>query len=105
MDKVEKINKRELRLNPLSLKIYGEFSFQNELDIALLRSIILEGIKEPLIITKSNLVISGNRRLQVIINDNSIQEVPVIYSDLNDDQVDEYQLITHNIQRVKNENN
>jgi site-specific DNA-methyltransferase (adenine-specific) len=103
MDKVEKINKRELRLNPLSLKIYGEFSFQNELDIALLRSIILEGIKEPLIITKSNLVISGNRRLQVIINDNSIQEVPVIYSDLNDDQVDEYQLITHNIQRVKNE--
>jgi DNA modification methylase len=103
MDKVEKINKRELRLNPLSLKIYGEFSFQNELDIALLRSIILEGIKEPLIITKSNLVISGNRRLQVIINDNSIQEVPVIYSDLNDDQVDEYQFITHNIQRVKNE--
>ena len=103
MDKVEKINKRELRLNPLSLKIYGEFSFQNELDIALLRSIILEGIKEPLIITKSKLVISGNRRLQVIINDNSIQEVPVIYSDLNDDQVDEYQFITHNIQRVKNE--
>jgi len=45
MDKVEKINKRELRLNPLSLKIYGEFSFQNELDIVLLRSIILEGIK------------------------------------------------------------
>jgi hypothetical protein len=42
MDKVEKINKRELRLNPLSAKIYGEFSFQNELDIALLRSIILE---------------------------------------------------------------
>jgi site-specific DNA-methyltransferase (adenine-specific) len=103
MDKVQKINKRELRLNPLSLKIYGEFSFQNELDITLLRSIILEGIKEPLIITKSNLVISGNRRLQVIINDSSIQEVPVIYSDLNDDQVDEYQLITHNIQRVKNE--
>lgn len=103
MDKVENINKRELRLNPLSLKIYGEFSFQNELDIALLRSIILEGIKEPLIITKSKLVISGNRRLQVIINDKSIQEVPVIYSDLNDDQVDEYQFITHNIQRVKNE--
>ncbi len=103
MDKVEKINKRELRLNPLSLKIYGQFSFQNELDIALLRSIILEGIKEPLIITKSKLVISGNRRLQVIINDNNIQEVPVIYSDLNDEQVDEYQFITHNIQRVKNE--
>ena len=103
MDKVEKINKRELRLNPLSTKIYGEFSFHNELDIALLRSIILEGIKEPLIITRTKLVISGNRRLKVIINDNSIQEVPVIYSDLNDDQVDEYQFITHNIQRVKNE--
>jgi site-specific DNA-methyltransferase (adenine-specific) len=103
MDKVEKINKRELRLNPLSLKIYGEFTFQNELDIALFRSIILEGIKEPLIITKSKLVISGNRRLQVVINDNSIQEVPVIYSDLNDDQVDEYQFISHNTQRVKNE--
>lgn len=103
MNRVEKINKRELRLNPLSLKIYGEFSFQNELDIALFRSIILEGIKEPLIITKSKLVISGNRRLQVVINDNSIQEVPVIYSDLPDDKVDEYQFITHNIQRKKNE--
>lgn len=103
MIKVEKINKRELRLNPLSLKIYGEFSFQNELDIALFRSIILEGIKEPLIITKSNLVISGNRRLQVIMNDNNLQEVPIIYSELTDDQVDEYQFITYNIQRVKNE--
>jgi DNA modification methylase len=60
-------------------------------------------VKEPLIITKSKLVISGNRRLQAVLNSPSIQEVPVIYSDLNDDQVDEYQFITHNIQRVKNE--
>ncbi|MCF8435193.1 MAG: DNA modification methylase [Crocinitomicaceae bacterium] len=103
MIKVEKIDKRELRLNPLSLKIYGAFSFQNEMDIALYESIILEGIKEPLIITKSKLVISGNRRLQVGLNSPSIQKVPVIFSDLTDDQVDEYQFITHNIQRVKNE--
>ena len=103
MIKVEKIDKRELRLNPLSLKIYGEFSWLNEMDRVLYESIILEGIKEPLIITKSKLVVSGNRRLQVVLNSPSIQKVPIIYSDLTDDQVDEYQFITHNIQRVKNE--
>jgi hypothetical protein len=103
MIKVAKINKRELRLNAMSLNLYGTFSFQNEMDIALYESIILEGIKEPLIITKSYLVISGNRRLQAILNSTTIQDVPIIYSELTDDQVDEYQLITHNIQRVKNE--
>jgi len=103
MIKVEKINKRELRLNAMSLNLYGTFSFQNEMDIALYESIILEGIKEPLIITKSYLVISGNRRLQAILNSTTIQDVPIIYSELTDDEVDEYQLITHNIQRVKNE--
>ncbi len=103
MDQVHKIEKRELRLNPLSLMIYGEFSWTNELDRVLYESIILEGIKEPLIITKSKLVVSGNRRLKAALSSPSIQEVPVIYCDLTDEQVDEYQFITHNIQRVKND--
>jgi hypothetical protein len=100
---MEKVNKRELRLNPLSLRIYGEFSFVNEMDLALFESITIEGIKEPLIITHTKLVISGNRRLQVALKSSIIQDIPVIYSPLTDEQIDEYQLFTHNIQRVKNE--
>jgi hypothetical protein len=52
------INKKELRLNELSERIYGSFSLLNEDDAILFASIENEGILEPIIITKSNLVIS-----------------------------------------------
>ena len=66
------VNKSLLKLNPLSESIYGEFSLLNDSDYLLLMSIKNEGILEPLIVTKSHLVISGNRRLLVA---NSINEI------------------------------
>jgi len=96
------INKKELRLNELSERIYGSFSLLNEDDAILFASIENEGILEPIIITKSNLVISGNRRLQVASCLSKINEVPVVYSDLDEKEFDEYVFLQFNQQRTKN---
>ena len=97
-----KVNKKQLRLNKFSEGIYGSFSLIKEDDALLLASIENEGILEPLVITKSNLVISGNRRLRVALCLTSINEVPVVYSDIQDDDLDEFVFIQFNQQRVKN---
>lgn len=96
------INKSLLRINPLSESIYGEFSLLSEDDAILFASIQNEGILEPLIVTKSHLVISGNRRLRVAICLNEIELVPIIYSDIEDAKVTEYLFIQYNQQRRKN---
>jgi site-specific DNA-methyltransferase (adenine-specific) len=95
------INKSLLRINPLSESIYGEFSLLHDSDKLLLMSIINEGILEPLIVTKSHLVISGNRRLRVAIFLNEIENVPIIYSEIEDNDVTEYLFIQYNQQRIK----
>jgi site-specific DNA-methyltransferase (adenine-specific) len=95
------INKSLLRINPLSESIYGEFSLLSEDDAILFASIQNEGILEPLIVTKSHLVISGNRRLRVAICLNEIELVPITYSDIEDDNVTEYLFIQFNQQRIK----
>ena len=98
---VTQINKSLLKLNPLSESIYGEFSLLSEDDAILFASIKNEGILEPLIVTKSYLVISGNRRLRVANFLNEIENVPIIYSEIEDDDVTEYHFIQYNQQRVK----
>jgi DNA modification methylase/ParB-like chromosome segregation protein Spo0J len=95
------VNKSLLELNPLSESIYGEFSLLSEDDAILFASIKNEGILEPLIVTKSHLVISGNRRLRVANFLNEIENVPVIYSEIDDDDVTEYLFIQYNQQRIK----
>ncbi len=97
-----KIDKALLKLNPLSEKIYGSFSLLNEQDAILFKSIENEGILEPLIVTKNNLVISGNRRLKVALFLGGITEIPVIYSDIKDEEIDEFSIINYNQQRIKN---
>jgi site-specific DNA-methyltransferase (adenine-specific) len=97
-----KVNKNLLRPNKFSEGIYGSFSLIKEEDALLLASIENEGILEPLIITKTNLVISGNRRLKVALCLTSIREISVVYSDINDDDLDEFVFIQYNQQRVKN---
>jgi ParB-like chromosome segregation protein Spo0J len=99
---IQRIEKNKLRINPLSFKIYGEFSLLNEDDASLFASIQNEGILEPIIITKSNLVISGNRRLHVALCLNNIKEIPVIIKDLKESEIDEYLVIQYNQQRTKN---
>lgn len=96
------VHKDSLRLNQLSLDFYGEFSILKLDDAQLLKSIENEGILEPLVVTKNNLVISGNRRLFVARCIPSITQVPVIYSDLKDSEIDELTIIKFNQQRVKN---
>ena len=95
------VNKSLLKLNPLSESIYGEFSLLNEQDALLYTSIREEGLLEPIIITKNHLVISGNRRLRVANFLNEIENVPIIYSEIEDDDVTEYHFIQYNQQRVK----
>ena len=84
------INKNELRPNEFSERIYGSFSLLNEDDASLFASIENEGILEPIVITKTNLVLSGNRRLKVALSLTTINEVPVVYSDLDENEFDEY---------------
>jgi DNA modification methylase len=96
------INKNELRLNKLSERIYGSFSLLNEDDAMLFASIENEGILEPLIITKTNLVLSGNRRLKVALSLTTIRDVPVVYSDIDEKEFDEYVFLQFNQQRTKN---
>ena len=96
------IKKELLRLNNLSQQIYGEFSLLKEDDAQLFASISNEGILEPLIITSTNLVISGNRRLTVANFIPSIKEILVIVSESLDVEVDTYLVMQYNQQRVKN---
>ena len=96
------INKNELRTNKFSEGIYGSFSLLNEDDAALYSSIDNEGILEPIVITKTNLVLSGNRRLKVALSLTTIKEVPVVYSDLDENEFDEYTFLQFNQQRNKN---
>jgi site-specific DNA-methyltransferase (adenine-specific) len=96
------MNKKLLKLNPLVEKIYGGFSLLREDDAQLFASISNEGILEPLIITPSNLVISGNRRLMVANCLSNINDVPVVIIDVKDSDVDSYMIMQYNQQRVKN---
>lgn len=97
-----RINKSLLRLNKLSEDIYGEFSLLKEDDALLYASIENEGILEPLIVTPSYLVISGNRRLTVANCIPKIKEVPVIIVDTQEEDVNSYLVMQYNQQRVKN---
>jgi len=96
------INKNELRPNEFSERIYGSFSLLNEDDASLFASIENEGILEPIVITKTNLVLSGNRRLKVALSLTTISKVPVVYSDLDEHEFDEYTFLQFNQQRIKN---
>ena len=97
-----KIDKKLLKINPLSEKIYGSFSLIDGQDALLIQSIENEGILEPIIITRNNLVVSGNRRLKVALYLGDITGVPIVYTDLQDEEIDELTIINHNQQRIKN---
>ena len=93
-------NPKDLIPNPISKKLYGDFTTTEQDDLALLLSINKEGrVVEPIHINENNQIISGNRRCHCAIL-SGIKEVDVIIEDI--DEIDEYLTITHNIQRVKN---
>ncbi|MFN5148145.1 MAG: DNA methyltransferase [Flavobacteriia bacterium] len=97
---MKKVKVSTLTPNPHSTRMYGGFTLQKDDDFFLFQSIRLDGIREPLIISKSNEVISGVRRYEVaqLLN---IEEVPVVVLDV--DIVTELDVIIHNLQRIKND--
>lgn len=101
LNNMETIHKSKLRPNPFIDKFYGEFSFQRLEDIQFYKNIVENGIQVPLIITKSGLIISGNRRYYSAIRSSSINVVPVIIKDINDDDVDDFLIISLQQHRIK----
>jgi DNA modification methylase len=99
--KVVIIDKRHLRMNDVSFRLYGDFSLTKDDDHSLFMSIVNDGIKEALYITKDHVVISGNRRLHIANLLNSILTVPAIFIDLNSEDIDDYLIIQYQQQRVK----
>jgi DNA modification methylase len=100
-NKIVFVDKKLLRKNDISFRLYGDFSLTKEDDHSFFLSIVNEGIKEALYVTKNNLVISGNRRLHVANLLESITEIPVITVEIRDEEVDDYLIIQHQQQRVK----
>lgn len=91
---------KDLKPSPYIKELYGEFSLVKDDDRELYNDIRRAGIRQPLIISKKNEIISGYRRLE-IAKELGIEEVSVIIEDIT--VVSEILIIQHNLQRVKNE--
>lgn len=98
---MSEIDKHLLKPNSITPQIYGEFSFTNDDDRMLYVSIVNVGILERLKVTRDNIVISGNRRLQCAMLIDGIQQVQVEYIDIEEENIDEYLVVNYNQQRVK----
>lgn len=94
-------NKSVLKPSPITTNLYGEFSLNNQQDLAFFESIRVNGIDEPLIVSEKNEIISGYRRHFVAMMINGIEEVPVIVKKVG--KINELLIIEHNLQRKKNE--
>jgi DNA modification methylase len=90
-----------LRPNPISFSLYGDLN-HDENFLSLKTSIQLEGILEPLVVTNDNnyFIISGVRRF-FASQQLGLQEIPVVFSPISQEQVDEYVVVSHQQQRVK----
>lgn len=100
---IEIKHKSEIRPNPFIDKFYGEFSLQSYNDIQLYNNIVENGIKTPLLVTKSGLIISGNRRYYCVKYSAKTNEIPVIVEDIEDEEVTEYLIVSLQLQRTKTE--
>ena len=96
-------NISEIRPNPFIEEFYGKFSLQNFEDIQLFGSIEKNGVKQPIKITNSGLIISGNRRYYCAKHSNLFNTIPVLIDDIEDDDVTEYMIVSLQLQRKKTE--
>lgn len=88
-----------LRPNPISFSLYGDLN-HDENFLSLKTSIQLEGVLEPLVVTKNYYIISGVRRFYAA-KQLGLKEIPVVFSPISQEEVDEYVVISHQQQRVK----
>ena len=93
----------DIRPNPFIDEFYGEYSFQNYSDLELYYNIVENGVLSPIIITKNGLIISGNRRYYCAKKCAKISEIPVIIEDIEDDEVTDILIVSHQLQRIKTE--
>jgi hypothetical protein len=91
----------EIRPNEFIEEFYGKFSFENYEDIQLYNDIIDDKIKQPIKITNSGLIISGNRRYYCAKFSTRFDTIPVLIEDIEDDEVTEYMIVSHQLQRRK----
>jgi ParB family chromosome partitioning protein len=98
---MHKVNIGLLRPNPISFSLYGDLN-HDENFLSLKTSIQLEGVLEPLVVTNDNnyYIISGVRRF-FAAKQLGLQEIPVVFSPISQEEVDEYMVISHQQQRVK----
>ena len=93
----------EVRPNPFIEEFYGKFSLQKFEDIQLYKNIEEIGIDQPIKITNSGLIISGNRRYYCAKFSTRFDTIPVLIEDIEDDEVTEYMIVSLQLQRTKTE--
>jgi DNA modification methylase len=93
----------EVRPNPFIEEFYGKFSFAKFEDAQLYKNIEERGIDQPIKITNSGLIISGNRRYYCAKFSTRFETIPVLIEDIEDDEVTEYMIVSLQLQRTKTE--
>jgi DNA modification methylase len=93
----------EIRPNPTIEKFYGKFSLQTYEDVQLYENIEERGIEQPIKITNSGLIISGNRRYYCAKFSARFDTIPVLIEDIEDDDVTDYMFVSLQLQRTKTE--
>lgn len=93
----------EVRPNPFIEEFYGKFSFAKFEDAQLYKNIEERGIDQPIKITNSGLIISGNRRYYCAKFSSLFDTIPVLIDDIEDDEVTEYMIVSLQLQRTKTE--
>ena len=96
-------NISEIRPNPFIEEFYGKFSLQNFEDIQLFGNIEKNGVEQPIKITNSGLIISGNRRYYCAKYSKLFNTIPVLIDDIEDDEVTEYMIVSLQLHRTKTE--
>jgi DNA modification methylase/ParB-like chromosome segregation protein Spo0J len=99
---IKKLHKSKIIPNTFIDEFYGKFSFQSFDDIQFYKNIVENGIQVPLIVAKSGLIISGNRRYYCAVKSSQIKDIPVIIKDIEDKDITDYMIISLQQQRIKN---
>jgi ParB-like chromosome segregation protein Spo0J len=87
--------------SPENAELYRPVTPDDPETLRLADSIRAEGVKEPLVITQDNYILSGHRR-HMAARMAGLDEVPCRYSDIwHDDPQFVKELAIHNLQRVK----
>jgi len=97
---VSEADPSNLKPHPKNAQIYGDTDDVDDLDSTFKESVAEKGVLEPLVITNGKEIISGHRRW-LAARDAGLDEVPVRYSEFDDELAEREALIEFNRQREK----